>query len=89
MVKMGPPDSVFDGLNLSRSKDRVTALTRLCGALENGEKMLVQSSNDAGKVVPSPKQLKCLWMSVATISAGVQAVAKAMIAKEKEQWPDS
>ena len=83
MVKLGPPDSVFDGLNLSVSEDRVAALDRLCSALEKGEKMLVESAHDAGKELPSAKQLECVWMAIATVSAGVRAVAKAVIAEHK------
>ena len=83
MVKLGPPDSVFDGLNLSRSVDRVHALRRLTKALEKGEKMLIESSNDAGSEPPSSKQCQCSWFAMATISAGVRAVARVMIAEHK------
>ena len=83
MVKRGPPDSVFDGLDLSRRTDRVLALKRLTEALEKTETMLIASANDAGNEPPSAKQCACSWFSIATISAGVRAVARVMIAEHK------
>ena len=83
MVRSGPPDSVFDGFNLSRPADRVYALKRICVALEKGEKMLIESANDAGSEPPSSKQCECSWLAMATISAAVRAVAKMMIEEHK------
>ena len=83
MVRIGPPDDLFDGLNLKIRVDRITALTRLCDALVKAEKMLIESSNDAESEPPSSKQCACSWYAMATISAGVRAVAKVMIAEQK------
>ena len=81
MVKLGPPDSVFDGLDIGVPEDRIAALTRLVDVLGRVEKTLIKSSDDAECEVPSAKQLDCLWRAVATVSSGVRAVAKVIIAE--------
>jgi len=45
--------------------------------------MLIESANDAGSEPPSSKQCECSWLAMATISAGVRAVAKVMIEEHK------
>ncbi len=84
MVKLGPPDNVYDGLDLSKSEDRVTAIERLMGAVAIGESRMLASAEMAkSEVPPSAEQLHALWMGVACTSAAVRSLAKMMIAMEK------
>jgi len=86
MVKMGPPDSVFDGLNLSMSGDRITALERLTKAVADGEvRMLASGKLAACENPPSSQQLETLWMGLACTSAAVRALAEMMMEQERHE----
>ena len=84
MVKLGPPDSVFDGLDLSRSEDRVAALERLMAIMAVGERRMLESvETSKSEFPPSGQQLVTLWLGLACTSAAVRVLAKMMIEQEK------
>jgi len=86
MVRLGPPDSVFDGLDLSRSEDRVAALERLTAGISLSEgRMLAAGKAAASEYPPSSQQLVTLWMGLACTSAAVRVLARMMIEQEKVQ----
>ncbi len=84
MVLPAPPDNAFDGLDLSRSEDRIIALKRLTAVMARGEDRMLQASKTAAlEFPPSAEQLVMLWMGLLCTSAAVRALAKMMIVTEQ------
>ena len=84
MVKLGPPDRVFDGLDLPRSEDRVAALGRLMAIMAVGERRMLESvETSKSEFPPSAQQLVTLWLGLACTSAAVRVLTKMMIEQEK------
>ena len=73
--------TIYDGLDFSKARDRVLALSRMKDALKISVKMSEASAANAKREPPSSAQLSAMWEGLAMVMQSCRALANIMAAE--------